>query len=247
MKTPILVIGFVCLFKQVYSQKESKFNEVDTTLKKEFNWGAPLAVGALGLGLLIENSKSTEHWYSNKYSIRNEVQMRFPNFSTSADDYLRYGPIALGVGVNLTGLKSEHKLVDQGARLISSYLLMDAIVNNTKKITKHLRPKGTSYNSFPSQHTAQAFCAARFLDKEFGKQYPWVRWLGYSMAVGTGALRVMNDAHWVSDVLVGACVGMLSVDLTYWVFDKPKAKHKNLVITPVANHQNYGFNLVYRF
>lgn len=195
MKTLILVVGLVFLINQVYSQKESKFNQVDTCSKKKISWGVPIAVGALGLGLAIENSKSSAHWYSNKYSMRNEVQKRFPNFSSSSDDYLRYGPIALGLGMNLAGLKSEHKLIGQAARLVSSYIIMDAVVNNTKKITKHLRPSGTSYNSFPSQHTAQAFCAARFLDKEFGKQYPLVRWLGYSMALGTGALRVMNDAH----------------------------------------------------
>jgi len=247
MKTLILVTGLFFLFKQVYSQKESRYNQRDTCSKKEFSWGIPAAVGALGLGLAIENSKSSEHWYSNKYRLRSEVQKRFPNFSSSADDYLRYGPIALGVGMNIAGLKSEHKIVGQAARLVSSYILMDAVVNNTKKITKHLRPSGDAYNSFPSQHTAQAFCAARFLDKEFGKQYPVIRWLGYSMAIGTGTMRVMNDAHWVSDVLVGACVGVLSVDLTYWVFDKVKSKHKSLVITPIASHKNYGFNLVYRF
>lgn len=247
MKRLIVVIGLVLLFQQVYSQKESNYHQVDTTFKKKMSWGVPIAFGALGLGLVLENSKSSMYWYSNKYNLRNEVQKHFPNFSNHTDDYLRYGPIAIGVGMNLAGLKSEHKYVGQAARLVTSYILMDAVVNNTKRMTKHLRPSGTSYNSFPSQHTAQAFCAARFLDKEFGKNYPWVRWLGYSMAIGTGALRVMNDAHWVSDVLVGACVGVLSVDLTYWVFDKAKAKNKNLVITPIASHKNYGFNLVYRF
>jgi len=243
----LLVLGLFLNTSQAQKKQRERKRENDNFFKDKFNYGVPLAIGALGLGLAIENSKSTEHWWSNKYSIQKEVQLRFSKFSNSSDDYLRYAPIALAFGMNVAGQKSEHPILGQSVRLVSSYLLMDAVVNKTKKYTKHLRPSGNSNNSFPSQHTAQAFCAARFLDKEFGSNYPWIRWLGYSMAVGTGVFRVVNNAHWASDVLVGACVGMLSVDLTYWVFDKVKRKDKKLIITPMANRSCYGLNLVYRF
>lgn len=44
------------------------------------------------------------------------------------------------------------------------------------------------------------------------------------MEATTGVCRVLKDAHWFYDVLVGAGIGILSVDLTYFVFDKLGSK-----------------------
>lgn len=67
--------------------------------------------------------------------------------------------------------------------------------------------------SFPSGHAALAFCAATSLatlaieyaaDK---KATPWLIAGGYSLAIGTSALRVASGCHYVSDVAAGAILG----------------------------------------
>jgi membrane-associated phospholipid phosphatase len=67
--------------------------------------------------------------------------------------------------------------------------------------------------SFPSGHTALAFCAATSLatlaieyaaDKD---ATPWIIAGGYCFALGTGALRVASGCHYISDVAAGAVLG----------------------------------------
>ncbi|MCG8580987.1 MAG: phosphatase PAP2 family protein, partial [Bacteroidales bacterium] len=99
--------------------------------------------------------------------------------------------------------------------------------------------------SFPSGHTAQAFLAARFLDKEYGENMPWIRWLGYSMATTTGVCRIIKNRHWASDVLLGAGIGFLSVDLSYLIFRKRKGK--KLVVLPSSTIDTYGVAVSYTF
>jgi len=43
---------------------------------------------------------------------------------------------------------------------------------------------------------------------------------GYVVATGVGMLRIYNKQHYLSEVIAGAGLGILSTKLTYWVFDK---------------------------
>jgi membrane-associated phospholipid phosphatase len=95
-----------------------------------------------------------------------------------------------------------------------------------KKITREPRPDASSFDSFPSGHTAEAFMAATFLHKEYGKDHPWLSVAAYTTATGVGVLRVMNNRHWVSDVLVGAGIGVFSTNLAYLTHQYRWGKHK---------------------
>ena len=73
---------------------------------------------------------------------------------------------------------------------------------------------------FLSGHTAFAFAAATILHKEYGQtRSPLYSIAGYSLATITGVGRVLNNRHWVSDVLVGAGIGIVSTDLGYFLSD----------------------------
>ncbi|MCX6225677.1 MAG: phosphatase PAP2 family protein [Bacteroidia bacterium] len=45
---------------------------------------------------------------------------------------------------------------------------------------------------------------------------------GYTVAAGTGFMRMYNNRHWLTDVAAGAGIGILSTKLAYWVFPKIK-------------------------
>ena len=61
-----------------------------------------------------------------------------------------------------------------------------------------------SADSFPSGHAMSAFASAAVLSTE----YPELAPVFYLVATYVGLARVQQGTHWVSDVLVGAAIGM---------------------------------------
>ncbi len=65
---------------------------------------------------------------------------------------------------------------------------------------------GHATPSFPSGHTAAAFALATALGDASGRT--WARLALWAVAAGTGWARVAQQAHWTTDVLAGAAVGI---------------------------------------
>ena len=89
-----------------------------------------------------------------------------------------------------------------------------------------MRPDGTDNHSFPSGHTAVAFCGATVLHKEYGKISPWISVAGYAVATATALDRVRRNRHHWGDVAAGAAIGYLSAEAGYWIVDKIMGKKK---------------------
>lgn len=66
-----------------------------------------------------------------------------------------------------------------------------------------------AFNSMPSGHAAATFAGLVTL----GMLAPRVKWLTWTLAIIVGISRVAVGVHWVTDVLVGAFVGMVIADL----------------------------------
>jgi membrane-associated phospholipid phosphatase len=67
--------------------------------------------------------------------------------------------------------------------------------------------------SFPSGHTCLAFATAATL----GICIPRWRWLFYALACVVGIERVAENAHYLTDVIAGAGIGVIAAHLTYAV------------------------------
>jgi hypothetical protein len=152
--------------------------------------------------------------------ISEEVTEDASGFKTRVDDYLKYAPAASVYLLNAVGIKGKHKILDRTIILAMSSILSAQIVTALKHATHQLRPDGSTYNSFPSGHTTTAFVGAEMMNQEFGWRSPWYSVAGYSMATGTAFLRIMNNRHWLSDVVAGAGIGMLSTKFSYWLYSK---------------------------
>lgn len=141
-------------------------------------------------------------------------------FKTGIDDYTQFfGPAAV-VGLKLAGVEGR----SDWPRLLASagmgYGIMALFVNTIKHTAKEMRPDGSTANSWPSGHTATAFVGATLLHKEYGlTRSPWYSVAGYGVATATGVMRVLNNRHWISDVLSGAGLGILSGELGYAICD----------------------------
>ena len=168
--------------------------------------GVPLIVG----GLIVK--REDDHFRG----LRNEY---LPRFNRHLDDYMQYAPAAVMLGMKVAGVQSRSSW---GRMLVSdafSALLMGGVVNTLKQTTNVERPDGSNKHSFPSGHTATAFMTATMFTKEYGHKSPWVGVGAYSVATATGLMRMANNKHWLSDVLTGAGIGILSTEVGYYFAD----------------------------
>lgn len=80
--------------------------------------------------------------------------------------------------------------------------------------------ESSEFNSMPSGHTAVCFAALVM----FGMLFPRIKWATWTLAIIVGASRVYIGAHWVSDVILGAFIGMLCADFAKALLKKINAK-----------------------
>jgi membrane-associated phospholipid phosphatase len=72
-----------------------------------------------------------------------------------------------------------------------------------------------SGDSFPSRHSGVAFAAGTVFAESGNDRYRWVRRIiGYGAATATAYARVDHNAHWTSDVVAGAALGIATARFT---------------------------------
>lgn len=204
--------------------------------------GVPLVIGGL-----IEKHQDTKF-----RKLRNDFM---PRFHRTLDNYMQFAPATVMVGMKAAGVESRSSW---GRMLLSdafSVALMTSVVQGLKNTTDVTRPDGSDNHSFPSGHTATAFMTATMLNKEYGHKSPWIGIGAYSVATATGLMRMANNKHWLSDVMVGAGIGIMATEFGYWLADlicKNKGlniKNKDVAEEEFDVHRNsflglyMGFNL----
>lgn len=169
------------------------------------------------------------------------------------DDFLQYAPMASVYLLNNLGIRGKNNLKDRSIILVTSYAMLSATTLGIKSWTKIERPDGNSNNSFPSGHTATAFAGAEFLWQEYKDVNIWYGISGYVVAAGTGFFRIYNDRHWLSDVAMGAGIGILSTKAAYWMYPFlkkqlfTKERKSTSMIVPFYNGKQTGLSFVMQF
>ncbi|MDR0538196.1 MAG: phosphatase PAP2 family protein [Tannerellaceae bacterium] len=216
--------------------------QVDSIAPRKFKAGAYVFPAALvAYGVLVHTVEPLHKF--DKYIDR---QMADLDLHTAVDDYLQYAPAVAVYALDVCGVKAEHGFRDRTLVLASSYLMTGIAVTAVKYATHVSRPTGTANNSFPSGHTATAFTGAHILFHEYKAASPWVAAGGYIAATATGMMRVTNRRHWLGDVVAGAGVGILSVEIAYRllpVFRKAIGIPGNLAVMPAVGIDNYGVGI----
>lgn len=177
--------------------------------------------------------------------IKRTVWTNNPHGHLRIDDYTLFAPAAAVYVLNAAGVKGKHNFVDRTILYTISMAISTAVTVSVKNVSKEMRPDGSNLFSFPSGHTSTAFVAAEFLRQEYRHLSPWYGIAGYAVAGGTGFLRIYNNKHWLSDVVAGAGIGILSVQAAYWIYPKIKRKfsQKNethTIFVPYYKQQNAG-------
>ena len=132
------------------------------------------------------------------------------DFKTGIDDYTQFFGPAMVVGLKLGGYEGRSDWPRLLASSLSSYAIMAGFVNGIKY-------------------------TASLLHKEYGlTRSPWWSVAGYGVATATGVMRVLNNRHWISDVMSGAGIGIMSTELGYalcdLLFKQKGLLHNDLVL-----------------
>ena len=134
---------------------------------------------------------------------------------TTIDDQLQYVPIVAYAGLGfIPGVNHRHNFGERFLAGATAYVVMTGMAKGLKHAIREPRPDTDADNSFPSGHTAIAFCGAELTRIEYGNAYGAA---AYAFAAATGVLRVVNNRHWCNDVLAGAGIGFLSAHVGYWL------------------------------
>lgn len=94
-----------------------------------------------------------------------------------------------------------------GGDLLEAQLVSQTVVQGLKFAVRRPRPDGSNSLSFPSGHTASSFATATVLQRHLG----WKAGVpAYAFATYVGAARMSADKHHLSDVVVGAGIGLVA-------------------------------------
>ena len=203
MKNPFFWLPVLCLLLPGASHARSR----DSLGHGRIAFVAvPLVIGGAAMSFCDHDFRELRNGYA-------------ANFRHDYDDYLQYAPLALKYGLKACGVRSRSSW---GRMVVSNAFaasLMAATVNTLKYTVRVERPDGSTRNSFPSGHAATAFMAATIFHKEYGRRSPWFSMAGYTIATATGIARLLNNRHWMSDVAVGAGIGIFTAELGYLLAD----------------------------
>ena len=213
------------------------------TRKLIVNSIAPVTL--IASGLIINNSEFEKQFQKD---IRNRVGNDYHN---PIDDYTQYIPIAELYIADMMGVKSRNHWFDQTKYLFISNFISALITHGLKSSVYKTRPDGSGNNSFPSGHTSFAFTNATVLFYEFQDSSPLLAYSGYAFATTTATFRVINNRHWVSDVLVGAGIGMLVTSIVYYFEPlksfNPFLNSDKFTLVPIMDRGKYGAYFSYDF
>jgi hypothetical protein len=96
------------------------------------------------------------------------------------------------------------------------------------------------YDSFPSGHTISAWGLATVIAENYDDHF-WVPLACYGLATAVGLSRLTEDAHWFSDVFVGAVLGYAIGKMVVHNRDR------SLQIAPAVTPGGMGLSVSYLF
>jgi membrane-associated phospholipid phosphatase len=98
-------------------------------------------------------------------------------------------------------------------------------------------------NSFPSFHSTAAFAVGTVLAESGSDDYRWLRRvLGYGLGAATGYERLKHNAHWLSDTVGGAALGIASAHFAMNRRDR-KDEDTGLSVVPVERGAMLTYHL----
>jgi|GEM_PF-1544697 len=180
-------------------------------------------------------------WQSFDESARDWIHgaERSPTFTTSEMLWRRYSDYSV---LSLLGASVATPLLYSGSHtkalvpVSRAFALNNLITVSLKHAVRRSRPKAYSFDdvdqggdnafSFPSGHSSNAFAAATVLHALTPDAPSWLHAGLYLVATSTAIGRIKGDKHYLSDVLVGAVIGVTTA--RYAMNDEEQLTHASV-------------------
>lgn len=202
--TYLTFFGFSCLTVLLFTStlKANVISEhVSPTLEKGFDFTglAILATGAAAsYGAYTQEDHLRREWGENKLMSKDQ---------TRAGDYIGMGVVGGAVALGQLIFDNENGWAHTEA-LLWTFVSTHAIKYGSQKY----RPNGLNRLAMPSGHSSTAFASAGHLTQAYGW---WVGIPSLMLASYTAVSRIADDAHWYSDVVAGATLGIFWARATF--------------------------------
>jgi membrane-associated phospholipid phosphatase len=215
------------------------------------DWITAALVSGAAVGLYYNDEKIQKWVLDNRTTTSNNIGDNVT--------YLGSGYLTLGVvgGMFLYGQVADNGKATETALLsVESFALTGVFVQIIKRTTGRHRPYtgdpyntwsgpslASAYDSFPSGHSSSAFAVASVIAEEYDNYI--VPPLAYGAAAITGYNRMQHNAHWASDVFVGAAIGYFTGKAI--VASHRRGNASTMSISPLIDGERPGLMLTYRF
>jgi membrane-associated phospholipid phosphatase len=217
LKKSLLMIILLCIFSAGASAEDTIWNRVffqdfqdigsAVIARPEITGLVAVCFGAATYGLM-----KNDLWLSQSVkSIKNKF------YDTVFDGFNELGDGMFVLAADSVFFACGGEKGKKAAQsIVEGIAVSGAISYAGKVIFGRLRPSATDNplafhmfnfadNSYPSGHTTVAFVCATII----GDRYD-IGWITYPAAALTGAARIYKNAHWPSDVLLGAVIGVVT-------------------------------------
>jgi len=205
------------------------------------------AATSLGIVAFKNDQEITNYITKNQTNVANTLET-VGNFMGSG-----YPMIGIAAGSYFMGVVLEdNKLKKVGLFIVGAELAQAIVTTAVKESFGRVRPREgqgpyaffeAGNKSFFSGHTATAFTLATVISEMYKDDYPVVPWVAYGVAAVTAYARVHDEAHWASDVIIGAVAGHLVAKLFMDAFNKD-SKRSGVSVYPGINPEN-GVPMIY--
>jgi len=222
LRTPLLPV----LLATTLALTGSALADADAGPAPDRPWLLRTAVVIGGAGLLMTIDEPTRDWVLDH---RTDGYETFADIARPWGEWPAYVP--LGVGLTLGGWAVGDDAVRVAGERVAVSIAISAVAEGALKYTlSRRRPTSAdgprdfeffgSHSSMPSGHTTVAFALAASLAGDIDRT--WASAGLYGLATASSLARLVDDMHWLSDLWLGAAVGIFSAE---FVTDRILAPH----------------------
>lgn len=168
-------------------------------------------------------------------------------------------PAMLGAGGYLLGVVLKNGEIKSTSLMVVKTALVSGFITRIMKMSfSRQRPHehngayefsgfdlSNDHVSFPSGHTTTAFAFATVIAETYKEKSKWIPVLAYGAAAIGGWSRMHDEAHWGTDVLVGALIGHLTAKKMMSGLEREDSKY-DMSFYPVVSSEYVGFHFQFK-
>lgn len=142
------------------------------------------------------------------------------------------------------GFEEGRVMLEAGAlTAVSTTLFKFAAGRSRPNETSRVDDWRNGGDSFPSMHVSTAFAVGTVLAESGSNDYRWLRrGIGYGLAAATAYARLDSNAHWLSDTVAGAALGIATAQFAMQRSDEHKYRSA-VTVVPVEGGAMLTYSL----